>query len=167
MTTALGGINMIIPLYLTEEYHLSPSSIGLFFTGSSIVTLLTQTPSGRLADRFGKKKLIISCIFLIPLLYYFWVIVDNWLILLAVYSLGFGLWSMTWPATLALLSESVPSKLIGAAFGVRMTGVRLGFTIGPILGSYMYSTFFHTSPFIAATVLSIIGVGIAFLLQEK
>lgn len=166
MTTALGGINMIIPLYLTEDFHLSPSTIGLFFTGSSIITLLTQTTSGRLADRFGKKKLIISCIFLIPLLYYLWVHVNNWVILLGIYSLGFGLWSMTWPATLALLSESVPSKLTGAAFGVRMTGVRLGFTIGPLLGSYLYGTFLHTSPFVAATVLSIVGVGIAFLLRE-
>jgi MFS family permease len=167
LTTAVGGINMIIPLFLTKQYNLSPSTIGLFFTGASIVTLFTQPPSGRLADKIGKRKLIILSVILLPIFYYLWIPIDNWIILLAIHSIGFGLWSMTWPATLALLSESVPSNLRGAAFGVRMTGVRLGFTVGPMIGSYLYGSYLPTTPFLAATVLSIIGAAFALFFKEK
>jgi MFS family permease len=74
---------------------------------------------------------------------------------------------MTWPGTLALLSESVPVDMIGAAFGVRMTGVRLGFTLGLIIGSYFYSNYSSTSPFIVAAGIALTGVIFAFLLRDQ
>ncbi|MBN2335317.1 MFS transporter [Candidatus Bathyarchaeota archaeon] len=167
MTTGLGGVNQILPLFLKEVHGLTPSMIGLFFTAPSFVTLLTQVPSGKLADRFGKKRLLISCVTFIPFLYASWFFIDNWLILLVVNSVSFGLWSMTWPATLALLSDGVPDDLRGAAFGVRMTGVRLGFTVGPIIGSYFYSSYFSTSPFLAAAGFTLLGLVVAFTLKDK
>ncbi len=167
MTTALGGVNLIIPLYLGSRYGLSPYQIGWFFTAQSILNLVTQIPSGRLADKYGRKKFVLACILLIPALYSSWHFVDNWIILLVLNSVLFGLWSMTWPGTLALLSDSVPPDMIGAAFGVRMTGVRLGFTIGPIIGSYFYTNYSQTSPFLAAAAIGLAGVIFAFFLRDK
>jgi MFS family permease len=166
MTTALGGVNLIIPLYLASVYGLTPYRIGWFFTAQSILNLLTQIPSGRLADRYGRKKFIIICILFVPLLYTSWHFLDDWRVLLILNSILFGLWSMTWPGSLALLSESVPTQMIGAAFGVRMTGVRLGFTIGPIIASYFYSNYSSTSPFLAAAIITLLGVLCAFTLKE-
>ncbi len=167
MTTALGGVNLIIPLYLENRYGLTPYIIGWFFTAQSILNLITQIPSGRLADKYGRKKFVIACILLIPLLYTSWHFIDDWKILLIINSILFGLWSMTWPGTLALLSESVPTRMIGASFGVRMTGVRLGFTLGPIISSYFYSNYSSTSPFLAAAIISVFGVLFAFTLKDK
>jgi len=166
MTTALGGVNLIIPLYLASVYGLTPYRIGWFFTAQSILNLLTQIPSGRLADRYGRKKFIIICILFVPLLYTSWHFLDDWRVLLILNSILFGLWSMTWPGSLALLSESVPTQMIGAAFGVRMTSVRLGFTIGPIIASYFYSNYSSTSPFLAAAIITLLGVLCAFTLKE-
>jgi MFS family permease len=166
MTSGLGGLNMIIPLYLSDRFHLSPSNIGLFFTGSSLITLITQMPSGYLADRYGRKKLTIACVLTIPLFFVIWVFVTDWLILLIAYSIAYGLWSMTWPATLALIAEAVPIQLQGAAFGVRMTGVRLGFTVGPLIASSIYSNYNMTDPFVVGTILFTLGVLFAFKLKE-
>jgi DHA1 family multidrug resistance protein-like MFS transporter len=167
ITTAISGINLIIPLYMSQHFNLSPSRIGLFFTGSSLITLLTQAPSGRLADRFGKRRIILLFILLMPVLYYLWIPITNWIILLVLYSLVFGLWSMTWPATLALLANSVPLRLQGGAFGVRMTGSRLGFTLGPIIASFLYSNYQPTTPFLAASMISIMGIVVALFLKEN
>lgn len=167
MTTALGGVNLIIPLYLGSRYGLSPYQIGLFFTAQSVLNLITQIPSGRLADKYGRKRFVIACITLIPILYASWHFIDNWIILLVLNSVLFGLWSMTWPGTLALIAESVPSDMVGAAFGVRMTGVRLGFTIGPLIGSYFYTNYSQTSPFLAAAAIGLAGVLFAFFLRDK
>ena len=166
MTTALGGVNLIIPLYLGDHYGLSPSQISWFFTAQSILNLLTQIPSGRLADKYGRKRFVLTCIMFIPVLYAAWHFIDNWVILLVLNSILFGLWSMTWPGTLALLSDSVPQDMIGAAFGVRMTGVRLGFTLGPIIGSYFYTNYAPTSPFLAAAAIGLAGVLFAFFLRD-
>jgi DHA1 family multidrug resistance protein-like MFS transporter len=167
ITTAISGINLIIPLYMSQHFNLSPSRIGLFFTGSSLITLLTQAPSGRLADKYGKKRIILLFIVMMPVLYYLWIPISNWVILLILYSLVFGLWSMTWPATLALLANSVPLKLQGGAFGVRMTGSRLGFTLGPIIASFLYSNYRPTTPFLAASIISIMGIIVALFLKEN
>jgi len=82
------------------------------------------------------------------------------------YSLLFGLWSMTWPATLTLLSDSVPDDILGAAFGVRMTGVRMGFTVGPLIGSYLYSTYYPSSPFLGAAGFTLLAVIVAYTLRD-
>jgi MFS family permease len=167
MTTALGGVNLIIPLYLATTYGLTPYIIGWFFTAQSILNLITQIPSGRLADKYGRKKFVLACILFIPLLYTSWHFIDDWKTLLIINSILFGLWSMTWPGTLALLSESVPTQMIGASFGVRMTGVRLGFTLGPIVSSFFYSNYSNTSPFLVAAIISVFGVLFAFTLKDE
>jgi MFS family permease len=83
-----------------------------------------------------------------------------------IYSLLFGLWSMTWPATLTLLSDSVPDEMIGAAFGVRMTGVLMGFTVGPLIGSYLYGMYYPSSPFLGAAVFTMLAVIVAYTLRD-
>jgi MFS family permease len=167
MTTGQGCVNMILPLFLKNQMGLSTSLIGLFFTGSSVLTLVTQIPSGWLADRYGRKKLILACIAPIPFLYGAWPFIDNWIVLLVLNSTAFGLWSMTWPATLALLSDFVPPQLRGSAFGVRMTGVRLGFTIGPLVAGYLYSAIGGVTPFMASAAFYILGIVLAMFLREK
>jgi len=167
MSITLGGINLIIPLYLESKFMLSASQIALFFTVQSLITLVTQIPSGALSDRYGKKRTILSLIFAIPFLIASWHIVSDWRIMLVLNSIAFGLWTMTWPATLSLLSESVPGRLVGAAFGVNNTGTRLGQTIGPIITSYFYVNFFDTAPFLVSGLISLAAVLFAFGFEDR
>ncbi|MBD3204987.1 MFS transporter [Candidatus Bathyarchaeota archaeon] len=166
MTTAIGGVNLIVPLYLESKFALSASKIALFFTLQSFITLITQMPSGRIADRYGRKKTILSVIVFIPFLFASWHLIDNWRIMLILNSLAFGLWSMTWPAILTLLSSSVPERLVGPAFGVNTTGNRLGTTIGPIIASFFYVNYSKTSPFLVAAAICSVGFLFAYRLNE-
>lgn len=167
MTTAMGGVNLIIPLYLKSRYLLTASQIALFFTAQNVLNLVTQIPSGKVAEKYGMKRTVLSLILFIPVLYASWHFVSDWRIMLVLNSLGFGLWSMTWPATLTLLSNSVPEELVGAAFGVNITGNRLGFTIGPLIASYFYVNYYNTAPFLASAAICTLAVLFAFRLQDK
>ncbi len=166
LTTAMGGINLIIPLYLDSRFALTASQIALFFTAQNVLNLVTQIPSGKVAERFGMKRTVLSLIVMIPFLYASWHFVSDWRIMFVLNTIAFGLWSMTWPATLTLLSNSVPDELVGAAFGVNITGNRLGFTLGPLIASYFYVNYSQTTPFLASGAICLLAVLFAFRLKD-
>jgi len=167
MTTAMGGINLIIPLYLVSRFSLNASQVALFFTAQNMLSLVTQIPSGKVAERFGMKRTVLTLIALIPFLYASWHFVGDWKVMLVLNTIAFGLWSMTWPATLTLLSKSVPEEMVGAAFGVNITGNRLGFTLGPLIASYFYSNYSQTSPFLVSGAICLAAVLFAFRLKDS
>jgi MFS family permease len=167
MTTAIGAVNLVLPLYLAEVYGLTPFTIGLFFTASNLITLVTQIPSGRLADRYDPKKILLVCTAIIPVFYALWGFTDNWALLLVIYAVATGLWSVTWPSNLTTLSTMVPRELQGAGFGINATGLRLGFTVGPLIGGYLYGNFSSSSPFLFAALSTALALPIIFLLKGK
>jgi len=167
MTTAIGAVNLVVPLYLAKVYGLTPFTIGLFFTASNLITLVTQIPSGRLADRYDPKKILLVCTAVIPVFYALWGFTDNWALLLVIYAVATGLWSVTWPSNLTTLSTMVPRELQGAGFGINATGLRLGFTVGPLIGGYLYGNFSSTSPFMFAALSTALALPIVFLLKGK
>jgi MFS family permease len=164
---ATSGLNLVMPLYLESRFSLTASQIALFFTIQSFITLVTQMPSGLLADRYGRKRTILSFIFLIPFLFASWHFFGDWRIMLVLNSIAYGLFSMTWPATLSLLSSSVPGNLVGAAFGVNFTGNRLGQTIGPVIASYFYVNYYQTAPFLASGAICFFAFLFALGLKDK
>jgi DHA1 family quinolone resistance protein-like MFS transporter len=166
-TIGLSGVFVILPLYLKDIYELSPSLIGLFFTFANVISLFTQIPSGYLADRFGKRRLMMGVVLPVPVLFFIWGYANNWLILLVLFSLSYCLWSMTWPPALALLSESFPPNMRGTAFGVMMTAERFAFSIGPIISGYMYSSINSVYPFYLTSVTYMLSLIPIYLMKEK
>lgn len=162
-----GLMAAVMPLYLKNQILLPESVIGLFFTASSLLILFIQIPSGRLADTHGARKVLVLSMLSLPVIYGLWLFVDEWWVLLILYAASNGLRSMTWPSSLALLSDGVPPVLIGSAVGVRMTSLRLGSTIGPLLGGYLYSGVGNTTPFLACAVFSLLSVGVGLAFREN
>jgi DHA1 family multidrug resistance protein-like MFS transporter len=167
VTTSMAGINMILPLYLQDRYHLSYSVIGAFFTGSNFLLIFTQLGGGIVADRYGRRRMILLCTALTPLVIGSWALFGDWMVLFAVYSLAFALWSLTWPPILAMLTDILPRSLHGAGFGLNMTGSRLGFTIGPILVGALYFAPGSLVPFIAAAVAYALALPFAYQLRRE
>lgn len=167
LTTAIGIMNMAVPIYLSDTLQLDYSLIGLFFTVSNIVTMFTQIPSGALADRFGMKKTSLTILSVVPFITSLWIFSDNWIVLLASRSLMMGLWSMTWGATTVLVADAVPENLRGTSISVRMTAYRVGYTIGPIISGYLFSNMGGVTPFIAATIAFAVAIPIGLKFKES
>ena len=142
MCTGMGVINIIMPLYLIKIFSTSATEVGIFLSiGVGLSTLLTQLPSGLVADKFGNKKVLLSCALLTALLYLLAPFMGNYLLLVIVYMLINASWSMTWPSSVAYLVDSVPKPKRSIAISIRQTGIRLGFTIGPLIGGYLWHMF--------------------------
>jgi MFS family permease len=161
-----GMIGTVLPLFLKNQIMISESLIGLFFTASSLLILVIQIPSGRLADRYGRKRVMVMGLLPIPLLLGAWMFVDDWRLLLVLYAAVSGFRSMTWPSSLALLADFIPSELMGSALGVRMMSMRLGNTVAPVLAGYLYSSVGFRSPFLASAVLVALTIVVALAFKE-
>jgi len=57
--------------------------------------------------------------------------------------------------------------VIGTAFGIRMTGIRLGFTMGPILAGFLYGARGSSAPFLAAALFHLLGIPLALLFRDN
>lgn len=167
LSTGQSVVGTMLPIFLKNQMDLPFSSIGLFFSGSSVLSLLSQVPGGWLADRYGRKRIILAFLLPIPLIFTAWAMVNDWVVMLVLYSLFAGCLSVMGSASFALLSDSFPSELTGAAFSVRMTGFRMGSVVGPLLGGYLYGSLSPKSPFTAAALLFLVGIPLVYLIKEK
>jgi len=72
---------------------------------------------------------------------------------------------MTWPASVTILLSLFDRSKWGLVTGIGQTGVRLGFTIGPILGGALWEAYGATTPFYASATL--IALSILFLIPLR
>ena len=160
-------VTTILPIFLKNHKGLALTSIGQFFALSSVMSLLGQIPGGWLADRYGRKRIIVGFLLPIPFIFGSWAIsFDSWM-LLALYSLFSGCMAMAGAASLAMFSESFPAELGGEAFSVRMTAFRMGSIVGPLIGGYLYGSLNPRTPFTATAILFAIGILVISMIKEK
>ena len=165
--TARGIMGTIFPFYLTEIFHKSKTEVGVFFSaGFGLATLIAQIPSGLLADKVGRKKAMLYSIFPIPFFSFLFSLSDDYVIMLLIYMAISSLWSATWPASSAYLIDLSSASKKGFMMGARLTAVRLGFTIGPFIGGFIWDTFDIAASFYMVTAIFVGSLVFAFLLKE-
>lgn len=133
------GIEIVtlLPLYLTEHFGKDEVFVGLVASTYLLVdTLLTRTPAGMLADRWGRKSILVAGIVLsalpLPLMSAAGD-ANAFIYLNIVNGLGAG---MIWPSIYALVADSYGPENRGTVLGlinmVMLGGLAVG---GPITGS--------------------------------
>jgi len=127
-------------LYLQDFMGASVTNIGVFSMISTAESLLFQLPGGLIADRYGRRRLILFGTVLRtfgPVLYLMapsW----EWVIPGAVIA---GMTSLYMPAFHAIIAESLPSKRRGSGYGVYNTITRIPNIISPLIGGILVDTY--------------------------
>jgi len=127
---SLGTLIVFLPL-LSQDLGLSSAQAGLLFASFALAAILIQAlPTGRLSDRWGRRRLIVlgltiagGALAILPLS-------PGWERLLAVmfiYGLGFG---FLFPAMTALLADETGIQTRGTAAGVFTAVYSLAVTVG-------------------------------------
>jgi len=165
--TSRGILSTIFPFYLTERFGKTKTEVGVFFSvGFGLATLITQIPGGFLADNLGRKKTMVYSTLPIPFLSVLFLATNDYMLTLLLYMAITGLWSATWPASTAYISDISPSSRKGLMIGVRLTAVRLGFTIGPLIGGFLWDNFDLPIIFYVLAMLMAASLLTALLLKE-
>lgn len=134
-----GFINPVLNGMLLFKLAAAPAEYGLVVSlSSSLVTGLVQVPGGRLADRFGRKPLVLFGFLGVPLaalLGFSNSLLDFSLIMGGISAVG----NISSPAISAWLMDLVPEHRRASVSGITQTLSGLGLTVGPSMGSYVWN----------------------------
>lgn len=148
---AVQGISSITPAFprIVEELQIKPTDVGLLIVAFTIPTVLLTPLFGILGDRFGRKRVLLPCLFLFSLAGGACALTKDFTVLLALRALqGAG------AAGLAGLSLTIVSDLFSGqrraeAMGLRASVLSTGTTFYPLLGGAL-ATFSWQYPFLMA-----------------
>jgi ACS family glucarate transporter-like MFS transporter len=168
----LDRVNLSIAVPSIErEFHLDNIQLGWVLTAWVLGYALFQAPSGRLADRFGPRKVLLLgtiwwAVFcgltaLVPAN-----IARSLAILIVVrFLLGVGE-SIVYPATNRIVSAWIPSRERGLANGLIFAGVGLGATVTPPLIAYIIYHYGWRLSLWACAVIGLVIGAIWFLIAR-
>ena len=155
----LGLFTAFLPLFITQVAGLSVTFVGVIFTVRGIITMIFGVPMGTLADRKGKKLLMIIALATSAVSMIGISVANNLpclLVSVAIFEIGLVTYS---PAALALLSDSVPSEHQGSAMGI-YGGIceNTGIMAGAFSGGFVWNIFGPRATFLLGSLVCIIGI---------
>lgn len=159
------GIGMVVPVRVlfAQSRGASLAIIGAMASSYLIANFIFQYPGGWLADRWGRKQVMIAGLViqaLLSLLYLF--IADPILFIILRFIEGMAAAAVL-PSARALIIDSVPVEKQGESYGIFNAFFNAGFLLGPGLGGLLAS-FGYASAFIGATIFRLIAIAIILIM---
>ncbi len=168
------GFSMIfpfLPLYIESLGSTTGLSTelaaGLVISVQGLTMMLTAPIWGALADRFGRKKMIMRALFggaITLTLMGFAQSAEQLIFIRAVQ----GMLTGTVSANNALVAASAPRNRLGFAMGALQVGLYAGVAVGPVLGGVLADLFGYSVPFVVTAVcLAAGGLVVLFGVNEE
>ncbi len=136
---SIGAVGVVIPV-LKKTMTLTPANIGLLAVVSTIGIVVGLIPAGQLADRFGRKTVLIWGIVEYSILTILCAISPNFDVLVVFRFLsGLGMGAV-FPLPYAITGEFVPLNRRTTFNGFMDAALSLGYFIAPLLGLLILPT---------------------------
>jgi MFS family permease len=155
-----------MPALLSDRFMASPVTIGLILSVSSLFTGIASTLAGRLNNAFSTITILkfatflyVGAFFSIP-----W-ISDIRVLIIPVAMVGAAM-GLNAPSRIAMLTGLARADQRAALMSINGVFQRLGQTIAPVFMGFIASGISLDAVFVAATGLSVIMLGLVFLLKE-
>ena len=177
---AISGIGPLMVLFLTFKFpELEVASIPLIIGLAMGLGVMVAYPSGRLADRVGRKKMfiIVGYVSFVGTIFipYGWALAPI-IFFLTMRSMAFQVAS---PALRALQAEVIPEEVRGRLIGVLESMSNLGSVLGAPVGGILWDYFHGTDmglpspfdgtmiPFLVSGILGVLTVTLVLLMVRE
>lgn len=153
------GFGLIIPLLpiYAREMGASGVYLGLLTSLFGITRSITSLPGGFLADKLGRKKLIVTGLFVYTVVMFLFGISTNLYHLLILRACQGAASGIVWPVAATMVADIVPAKDRGKAMGVFSMMWDAGIAVGPVLGGVLSALFTMAVPFFVCSFMAFIS----------
>ncbi|MEK3724734.1 MFS transporter [Paenibacillus sp. FSL H8-0034] len=169
---ASASLTMVIPflpLFLIDigVHENTEMWAGLLFSSTFMAAAISSPYLGSLADKFGRKKMIIRAGFVLVIVFTLTSFVTNPYQLLAL-RIFHGLMAGYIPAVIALIGTNTPDQKVGYALTTISTATASGRILGPLLGGGIAHLFDNRAAFAFAGILVFLStLSVIFLVKEE
>ncbi|ADC48231.1 glycolipid synthesis enzyme LtaA [Alkalihalophilus pseudofirmus OF4] len=169
--SAMTMIIPFLPLYLKELGVTNPQTLSLWagiIFGANFLTAFLFSPFwGRMADRHGRKMMILRSGFGMALVISLTGFATGPVSLLILRLLN-GVISGFIPASIGLVSTNTPKEKVGYALGVLQSGTVAGAICGPLIGGVMAQAFSYQMVFfLTGLCILVAALGVLFFVRES
>ena len=165
---ALGG-TILFPffaLYITERFGVGMAEAGVLLGMSSLFGLFGSMVGGALADRFGRRRLIVFGLVLSALSSLLFGLANDFNILYPLVIVVGLLSSLAYPAHDAMLADILPEKKRQEGFGILRVVFNYAWIFGTALGGFIASRSFFAL-FVTDCILSCVVAALIYRLLPE
>ena len=156
-----GALFSIVPILAQERLSLSATQIGLGFALGSIVGLALTYPSGALADRYGRKAVIVPATVFTGVSMLSFSLAPDYAWFLAAAMIWGGAVAASGAAPAAYAADSAPPGANAAAMSSYRMVSDTGYVIGPILLGWLGDLHGLDAPLWVSAV-ALVGIAVLF-----
>ena len=141
IVNAMGCFVMpLLTLILTERIGLDTGQAGSILSIASLAFIVPSFIGGKLADSFGRKRIIVIFELLAALIYIICGLITPSMTMVYLIILAGGCFSIAGPAHDSLIADLTTPENRSTAYSLSYMGWNIGFAIGPMLGGFLYKS---------------------------
>ncbi len=153
-------------LYVTQKFGVGMTTVGMIFGAFAVTSMVGSTIGGALADRLGRKPLILFGL-VVSAISSLWLGLVNELSLFFAGAIFVGLFTnIGGPARQAMIADILPEEQRAQGFGLFRVVVNLAAAIGPAIGGFLASQS-YLSLFLTDAAISIFVAILLFIVLPE
>ncbi len=153
------GFGLIMPFLpqYAKTYGASKTQIGMMMGLFAIVRVFSSPVGGNLADKVGRKPIMVGGMFLYFIVMFLFGTADSVLEIFLYRGAQGAASGLVWPVTYAYVGDIVKEEERGKAMGLYSMSFASGNAVGPIMGGVIASQFNFSMAFYGTSILALMS----------
>jgi MFS family permease len=164
--TAFGLLIPVVPLFAADPLGAGPAGVGVAVGAFSVMALLLRPIAGRLADRHGRRPLLVAGGLLFAAVTAAHLLATSLAILVLLRLLLGIAEALFFVAATAALADLAPTHRLGEALSYNSLSLYLGIALGPALGELLLTVGGFRLAWIGGACLAMIATLLALRIGE-
>ena len=155
-----------VPIYLGKEFALGEEQIGLALGMFGFFSAITHMPSGYLADRIGRRPLLITA-WILGLASTFTMGISTALPFYLVGLFGYGLTAFVSSPLSSYVTAARGEMPVGTALSLVSASFNIGMALGPVTGGWIGDHYGMRMSYLVAAVIFLFSVARIFFIKNQ
>ncbi len=162
-----GMVYSVLPLYLSKDLGAGEMQVGMLFTIGAATGATTSILLGKLADRIGKKPLVVASQLFFAAFMLLYSAIYYYIYAIPLHIMEGVAWAMMSTSAPALVADLAEKGKSGEAMGIYNTTWNLGWVVGPFLGGTLAQFYGFRFAFKVSFAMIILGAVLTLLLIDE